>query len=340
MAFANGYDSTEAGVCMTLSGMAYISSNDGSDIRTALTQILQEPQYATLGQWQVIWFGANHDFGNIVFVVQDTSQPARYAVVNRGTVWEHLEDVVEDMAIFHQKAWTTAVPPTPGLAIARGTYFGLQQIIPLTSSVTNLTLPTGSAPVTLVHLLMSLALTTPPGTDLDVFVTGHSLGGALASVLGAWLVEQTSQWNLPPKKINFKTYTFASPTVGNQAFATYYDGLPANPQVGVQAVRVYNESDVLPHCFSQLNEITNIGIPLTEKAKLEVEALTLPFTEGMKATGVSYVHVDNAYPIPNPTPAPTCANPARGLKDFFCWLGYEHGHNTYLTLVGAPTLPF
>jgi len=344
MAFANGYDPTEAGVCMTLSAMAYVSSNNEPPIKDALIDILEDPQYATKGQWKLVWFGINHDGSNLVYVVRDTTTSGRFAIAIRGTVWNHLDDVVEDMAIFHTKDWTTAVPPTPGLKIARGTYYGLQQLIPLTSSLSNVAMPGVSVAMTLIHFLMIQALDLPAGVDLEVFVTGHSLGGALASVLGTWLVEQASHWDLRPRKVNFKTYTFASPTVGNQAFATYYDGLPTNPvvspQVGVQAVRVYNESDVLPHCFSQLNEITNIGIPLTEKAKLEVDALTLPFTAGMKLTGVSYVHVDNAHPIPNPTPAPGCADPAKGLEDFFCWLGYEHAHNTYLTLVGVPTLPF
>ncbi|MEA2604375.1 MAG: hypothetical protein QOF89_5367 [Acidobacteriota bacterium] len=340
MAFANGYDPTEAGVCMTLSAMAYVSSSNEPPIKEALINLLEDTQYATQGQWKLVWFGINHDASNLTYVVRDTTKPARFAIAIRGTVWQHLDNVVEDMAIFHTKDWTTAVPPTPGIKIARGTYYGLQQLIPLTSSISNVAMPSVSVAMTLVHFLMVQALALPTGTDLEVFVTGHSLGGALATVLGTWLVEQASQWDFRPKKVNFKTYTFAAPTVGNQAFATYYDGMPSNPKVGVQALRVFNASDVLPHCFSELNEITNIGIPMTEKAKLEVDALVLPFTAGMKLTGVSYVHVDNAHSIPNPTPAPTCANPAKGLEDFFCWLGYEHGHNTYLTLAGVPVLPF
>jgi len=340
MAFANGYDSTEAGVCMTLSGMAYVSSDNGPGIKEALAQILTDPQYATQGNWKLVWFAANPHFGNLVFVVKDMTKPARFAVVNRGTVWQHLEDVVEDMAIFHTKTWTTASPPNPNIQVALGTYFGLQQILPLTSSVSNMSLAGVAVPITLIHFLMLQSLCVPPGDDLEVFVTGHSLGGALATVLGAWLVEQAAGWDLRPKKISFKTYTFAAPTVGNQAFATYYDGLPANPQVAVQAVRVFNESDVLPHCFSQLDQLTNIGIPLTEIGKLAVDALTLPFTLGMKATHVSYAHVDNAHPIPNPTPAPGCSNPVTRIEEFFCWLGYEHGHNTYLQLLNVPVLPF
>ncbi|HEX4965249.1 MAG TPA: lipase family protein [Thermoanaerobaculia bacterium] len=338
MAFANGYDSTEAGVCITLSAMAYVSSNNGPGIKEALVNVLADPQYATQGNWKLVWFGATPHFGNLVFVVKDMTKPARFAIVNRGTVWQHLEDVVEDMAIFHTKTWPTAQPPNPNLQIALGTYFGLQQILPLTSSVSNMSLAGVAVPITLIHFLMLQAMCVDKGDDLEVFITGHSLGGTLATVLGTWLVEQASGWDMRPKKISFKTYTFAAPTVGNQAFADYYDNLPANPQVAVQAVRVYNESDVLPHCFNQLDQLTNIGIPLTELGKIAVKALAAPFILGMDATHVSYADVDNAHPIPNPTPAPGCANPVSRIEEFFCWLGYEHSSNTYLQLLGVPVL--
>jgi len=163
MACANGYDPTEAGVCMTLSAMAYVSSSNEPPIKDALINILEDPQYATKGQWKLVWFGINHDGSNLAYVVRDTTTPGRFAIAIRGTVWNHLDDVVEDMAIFHTKDWTTAVPPTSGLKIARGTYYGLQQLIPLTSSLSNVAMPGVSVAMTLIHFLMIQALDLPAG---------------------------------------------------------------------------------------------------------------------------------------------------------------------------------
>lgn len=68
---------------------------------------------------------------------------------------------------------------------------------------------------------------------LPVVVCGHSLGGALATLLVADLAANTP---LKPQ-----AWTFASPRVGDAAFAGRYGGLS-----GV-SWRIYNQVDVVPH---------------------------------------------------------------------------------------------
>ena len=71
-----------------------------------------------------------------------------------------------------------------------------------------------------------------PG-GLPIVVTGHSLGGALATLLVADLTANTP---LKPQ-----AWTFASPNVGDAAFAARYGGL------STVSWRIYNQVDVVPY---------------------------------------------------------------------------------------------
>jgi triacylglycerol lipase len=69
--------------------------------------------------------------------------------------------------------------------------------------------------------------------DLPLVVTGHSLGGALATLLVANLTANTP---LQPQ-----AWTFASPQVGDATFAARYAGL------STVSWRIYNLVDVVPY---------------------------------------------------------------------------------------------
>jgi triacylglycerol lipase len=82
------------------------------------------------------------------------------------------------------------------------------------------------------------AATTGLGTGLDpsdlpMVVTGHSLGGALATLLVAELI---ANQGMKPQ-----AWTFASPRVGDSRFAACYGGL------STVSWRIYNQVDVVPY---------------------------------------------------------------------------------------------
>ncbi|CAH1223988.1 hypothetical protein PAECIP111893_05061 [Paenibacillus plantiphilus] len=72
----------------------------------------------------------------------------------------------------------------------------------------------------------------PPGKPL--FITGHSLGGALATLAALDIAA-----NRGPEGI--VVYTFASPRVGDPQFARAYNRLVTN------SFRLRNEHDIVPH---------------------------------------------------------------------------------------------
>lgn len=71
-----------------------------------------------------------------------------------------------------------------------------------------------------------------------VWITGHSLGGALSVLLAATLLEPKGMAYIPLAGV----YTFGSPRVGNKKFASVF-----NRRMPVVNYRVVNLRDVVPH---------------------------------------------------------------------------------------------
>ncbi|KAG9287575.1 hypothetical protein G9A89_019636 [Geosiphon pyriformis] len=71
----------------------------------------------------------------------------------------------------------------------------------------------------------------------NVYVTGHSLGGALAVLKGLDIKEKMSSF-IPGK--NLFVYTFGQPRVGNKIFADYIDKQ-------ISLIRTTHTNDLIPH---------------------------------------------------------------------------------------------
>jgi hypothetical protein len=348
MAFTPGYDLTESQEMMTLSAIAYAAedSNNYQQIQQAIEQELAASSVLG-GNFQLVWLGISPDWANLMYVARDSRETARFAVVVRGTDWNFLTDWKDDFDVLKTHDWPTANPPNPSIYVARGAWDGLQALLATTSNLFNMTPPAIVLPTPMVTLFMAESLWNTYDTDIDIYVTGHSLGGAMATVVGLWLADTASTWVLRPNKVNFKTYTFASPTVGNQDFANYYNGQTANSQVQWQAFRVYNDQDAVPFGYGNLANLPENGIPLEFFFGLELVGAIGVIQTALTDAKVSYVQVEStsngtAVGLNNNPPSskwpPNCTNPAADWTDYACWVGYEHDHNTYLFLLGAPAV--
>ena len=74
----------------------------------------------------------------------------------------------------------------------------------------------------------------------QIWVTGHSLGGTMASLASTWL----GYYNIAPRK-NIILYTFGMPRVGEYDYALQHDRLVNN------SWRVVNGDDLVPHFPTQ-----------------------------------------------------------------------------------------
>ena len=109
---------------------------------------------------------------------------------------------------------------------------------------------------------------------LEVTVTGHSKGGALAPTVALWLKEATLEsgeecWD-KRQKARVRFYAFAGPTPGNGAFADRLD-----TKLNDSSHYLVNTNDVVPQAFQvdQLNRIPDLYRDRTSGLKTLVENL-------------------------------------------------------------------
>ena len=89
----------------------------------------------------------------------------------------------------------------------------------------------------------------------DFVITGHSQGGALATLLRAYL-ENVSHNELSEQN-KFKTYTFAAPMVGNKFFAAEYDKRFAAPNTSFSIVNASDPIPGLPMSYNDTNYLAD-----------------------------------------------------------------------------------
>jgi hypothetical protein len=102
--------------------------------------------------------------------------------------------------------------------------------------------------------------------DVDVCVTGHSKGGALASAVALRLASSRGDGNAVPQeyawdpkgRATVRCFSYAGPTAGNKKFAACFDAM-----LGKTSVRVASKLDVVPHAWTDgdLEKIPTLYAP-------------------------------------------------------------------------------
>ncbi|HEX8283713.1 MAG TPA: hypothetical protein VF588_10185 [Pyrinomonadaceae bacterium] len=307
---------------MTLAAFAYADANQiGGLLRDNTPPPASPPgatEYATQGRWALVWGPArSRHNSNQMYVAYNADAPA-YAVAVRGTEpsWTvgGLLQLYEDLEVDETVAWS--YPPTPGALIAKGTDVGLKDLLGMADPNTG---------ESLLEYLTANVSTAP------VFVTGHSLGGCLASVLALYLDYELSQAGVGTAVI---PYTFAGPTAGNQAFADLFDGL-------TQFSRYYNTLDAIPFAWADLSGIVGLYEPTVPCPSLYrdiIDHLNKRMTEYL-GSDTFYVQPGQPYPLPGTIMPVNHTGLVKGEKNFDEEIGDQHDHNYYLALLGAPTVP-
>lgn len=284
---------------MTLASIAYAPD------QTTIASLLADPGLATQGNWSLAWYAA--DAGNQVFIAQDKAS-GQYAVAIRGSVtnphskafW--IDWFGQDLSVFRTALWPYGGAPA-GARVSHGSLQGLASL---------------------------LALKDGNGLGLTGFfranaqrpyltaVIGHSLGGALATMLAAYLHQEFS----PDQDVlDFWPVTFAGPTAGGELFAGWLLS-----QFAMTGSRYFNANDVVPHAFQALSWIRGSfaggpSLPLVLVPLLDA-------IEGvLKLEKTGYAQPGDGVVLQGPVVV---------NDDWFAEAGVQHSGQTYLKLLGAP----
>ena len=307
-----GYDQNEAGVMMTLSALCYVAENNTNalQVRDSINLQLADSNYSTGGNWKVCWGpGLSPSGDNMMYMAVDsTGDSLKYAICVRGTVF-NITNIIEDLDVLYMEKWPFG---GGGDSIAFGSLEGLDTLLNTTDPLTSQSLQT--------------YLNTLNAPKQKMFITGHSLGGAMATLLTKWFLDLVFT-----SKFKLETYTFAAPTVGNRNFAgTYYAQMMAT---GSESHRCVNSNDVVPYAWADLPAILSQNIPSTVPP---FPAAVIQTAYQFIKDSLIYMHVETKQSLGTLNPV-NCGTPGED-STYFCWVGFEHASNTYLRLLNADTI--
>lgn len=310
-------------VAMTLASITYCE-----DIRGSLRTYLPD--------WSAVWMPDAAVNGNYAFIARNESS-GQFAVAIRGSLlsfsWDAFDNWFEqDFNVFKQVAWQYPPDTQNKPKISKGSSDGLDDL-------TSLVQTTPGGQTTMLGYLLANA----PGAGHSVSVVGHSLGGNLATVFAPWLLYAFQQQAIPAPSLS--VYTFAAPPAGNYAFARAFDA--AFPD----SWRYYNTLDIVPMASVLLSMLGMCELyqPAPVASDIEIyDGYTL--CNGIEAVAAAItateIYYNSFYSQTNLSRGSVALNPddtycpldqtAPPLFQWFEKAGCEHGHNTYLRLLGAP----
>lgn len=174
--------------------------------------------------WTLLW-DATELNGNHAFVAGNGRD---YALAIRGSLmnftWSAFQNwIYQDLHVTTQRKWPYTKDSSKAW-VSQGAYTGLENL--------NNTKDKKSGKP-LISLLDSLLKTGAP-----LLITGHSLGGNLATVYGSYLWQECRARNIPSADINI--ITFGAPAAGDAGFANDFDNKFPH------SIRVENRFDIVP----------------------------------------------------------------------------------------------
>jgi hypothetical protein len=289
------------------------------------------PGLATGNLWTAQWVGLTQSRANLAYLAfnpnvnLDGIADPLYALVLRGTMGGSPIDTSEDMQVGLMLPFAAGGMPNGGTLgnISQGAMEAFTDIVMGTD-------------------LVSVLTETEPRT---LYVTGHSLGGAMVTTVSLYLAAS----GLVPLT-GILPYTFAAPTAGDANFAAWFDAQFPTAQC------VINNYDLVPNAWATIgllasghkdnpfypnSDSTPAGPGPTATPTDAVGVLLNSVAAG--TNGYTYVQPNQQEPL-NAGSSPLFLSPypngaQTSVQTFETQVGFQHANNTYLTLLDAPTLP-
>lgn len=191
-----------------------------------------------LPDWKVAWQPVppknKSGFVNYAFIAQSGDQ---YVIAIRGslpinkTANSIVNWIVEDFDLFSQTFWGDANNKKTNAMISLGAAIGLEFLTLLEDS-------SGKSMLDFLSQQKNMS---------SLCVTGHSLGGNLATVYSLWLQQKLAQSQQLPQL--FSVITFAAPTAWDQHFATLFD------KTFPTSWRYVNAMDIVPFSACYVDQL-------------------------------------------------------------------------------------
>ncbi|HEX2629978.1 MAG TPA: lipase family protein [Chitinophagaceae bacterium] len=280
--------------------------------------------------WQVVWESAELG-GNHCVVATDG---ITYGIAIRGSLiefsWAAFQNwIYQDLNIVSVRSWGFTSDSSKA-KIGEGSWDGWQNLVKMTDKKTGSTL--------FDFLTKNIQRDTP------LLITGHSLGGNLATVYASWLSQQFANSKKPRDSIN--VITFAAPAAGNELFARDFD------KKFSRSMRYENANDIVPKfpCSSRMATLSDLytKMPLASEITVGYKDMTvslsrvfsllnigldiLEFTNG----NASYAQTNGDGTVLN---VPLSGeNKSNTIESWLHEAGYHHGIARYAISLNVPVV--
>jgi len=281
-------------VMMSLSAVAYMPFHSISMLQDNLNAAESlEQAYAA------VWWEKNSSL--VAYVVKNRLTDT-YAVVFRGEVFKpslpFLVQLYEDLDMGRQESLPFS--RLGNAKVAAGILDVIQELGHSTYGGR-----------TLQQILNNLPVRT------KVYMTGHSLGGSLATAYAAKAICSNSS------ELDIVPYTFGAPAIGNDSFADLFDANSVNFLFS-RASRCINTRDIMPFAWNNLTGITAVDYG---SIKCPVDfSLCIEYLERL-------LIVSRVFYAQSPPELQLKADD-RGTDGFFQKALHQHQPNTYLSILG------
>jgi hypothetical protein len=250
-----------------------------SDLRVILQALFSNKDLQKyLGQWEVVWGPVVASYGddeknkvtsNALYVAKN--QDNQYVIATAGTNPISLYGwFIEDFDVRTMVAWDSPAGGSENAMISSGTSTGLNKLLGMQDSG-----------VTLMDFLQTTFGTCTTQTQLAV--TGHSLGGALSSVLALYVNERINDWN-PANSVIVSALPSAGASPGNKAFSDYF-----NQAIGLRTLRFWNKLDPVPHGWQpdMVEEMPFLYYPYLKPGPLLQATTAMVLAQSLEGTATS-----------------------------------------------------
>jgi hypothetical protein len=312
------YDSATAELAMTLSTLAYVDENRIAAQQQMTSEINAGLDQAGYKSWHVVWGPAlNADRSNLVYAAGDT-ETGQLAVSIRGSDFSFWLDWLEDLAAIRLVPYDQFVATASKSAeIAVGTAIGLRQVLAMQDGTKS---------------LETFLRGAPAGSP--ILITGHSLGGCLASALAPCVADWVGDAS------NVAVYTIAAPSPGNADFAAYYNTLFSVQPSHSTAFRFFNSLDVVPNAWASLSTVEAYYPPLVS-CPADIKNIVARADQAVsgKYVQLGELAAGSAIELPGTIIMPFAVDPGRLLQNLlenaiFLWeAAQQHACTTYQALL-------
>ncbi|MFA8451178.1 MAG: hypothetical protein ACEPOW_10825 [Bacteroidales bacterium] len=327
---------------MTLAAIA-MRFHDGA--REDLTRrMLAMSNLSTNNKWELVWYAYNERKSAQMMIVKHKDIPNTYTIASKGQHQSNIFSLIHGVHVFGREPFPWVKPGHAKPYVAEGARMIADLLFDdIRADAPSLNVTNG----TLQDVLSAITNKWNKNEKLNIYTTGHSLGGANSVMIGTYVhTFFSTRKNIPDGKINLRMFNYAGPNLFRSDFVKYYNDLKKDTHINVKQYFYLIKNDVVCNFFPHNMDGLYDAFPWAWTMKIPIRLFIRGFNAGLNIGNIRYEQVgsysDRSRIIlvnkedPNKFDVP---NKIWFLDGYAAYYKYNHFTSSYLVSLGAPAVP-